>query len=133
MIKITNKTHYALRFLIHVAEIYPTGHLSIAEVASKENISEKFLDYANEVKQKLAQNLFRVDMDNRNETLNKKLVDARFERIPYLIIIGEKEVTQNVVAVKNRDTQKQVVLDLATFIDLAKIENIQRSLILSIG
>ncbi|HPO66178.1 MAG TPA: Rrf2 family transcriptional regulator [Bacteroidales bacterium] len=44
MIKITNKTHYALRFLIHVAEIYPTGHLSIAEVASKENISEKFLE-----------------------------------------------------------------------------------------
>lgn len=44
MIKITNKTHYALRFLIHVAEVYPGGHLSIAEVASKENISEKFLE-----------------------------------------------------------------------------------------
>jgi len=44
MIKITNKTYYALRFLIHVAEVYPGGHLSIAEVASKENISEKFLE-----------------------------------------------------------------------------------------
>lgn len=44
MVKITNKSHYALRFLIHVAEIFPAGHLSIAEVASKENISEKFLE-----------------------------------------------------------------------------------------
>ncbi|MCX7985481.1 MAG: Rrf2 family transcriptional regulator [Bacteroidales bacterium] len=44
MIKITNKTHYALRFLIHLAAVYPTGHLSISEVASKESISEKFLE-----------------------------------------------------------------------------------------
>lgn len=44
MVKITNKTHYALRFLIHLAEVYPGGHLSIADIASKESISEKFLE-----------------------------------------------------------------------------------------
>ncbi len=44
MIKITNKTYYALKFLIHLSEAYPTQHLSVADVASKENISDKFLE-----------------------------------------------------------------------------------------
>lgn len=44
MIKITNKSLYALKFLINLTEVNPHGHLSVADIASRENISEKFLE-----------------------------------------------------------------------------------------
>ena len=44
----------------------------------------------------------RVEVDNRNETIGKKIREAQLEKVPYSLIIGEKEEAENLVAVRKR-------------------------------
>ena len=54
-------------------------------------ISDKFIDYAKEVKDALGKANIRTDIDERNETLQAKIRDATLQKIPYLVIVGAKE------------------------------------------
>ena len=65
-------------------------------------IAEKFNDYANKVKGALQEAGVRVEVDNRNETIGKKIREAQLEKVPYSLIIGEKEEAENLVAVRKR-------------------------------
>jgi threonyl-tRNA synthetase len=58
--------------------------------------------YANIVKESLESNSIRVIIDNRNETLNKRIRQAEIEKIPYLLIVGEREAGEQKVAVRKR-------------------------------
>lgn len=67
------------------------------------SINEKVLDYAGEVKKELIdQRDLRVELDDRNESLGKKIREAEMQKIPYLLIIGEKEKNARLVNVRER-------------------------------
>jgi threonyl-tRNA synthetase len=65
-------------------------------------ISDKFMDYAKEVLQKLKKADIRAGIDDRNEKIGKKIRDTELMKVPYMLVIGEKEVTENKVAIRRQ-------------------------------
>jgi threonyl-tRNA synthetase len=65
-------------------------------------ISDKFLDYAKEVEMALLQQGIRVEIDDRQEKIGKKIRDTELMKIPYMLIVGEKEVNEKVVSVRRQ-------------------------------
>lgn len=64
-------------------------------------ISDKFSAYANDVLLKLQKLDFRVQLDERNESIGKKIKEAQNQKIPYMLIIGQREVEKNTIAVRS--------------------------------
>jgi threonyl-tRNA synthetase len=73
-------------------------------------ISEKFENYAKKVSELLKNYDIRSQIDNRNEKTGKKIRDAEIDRIPYMLIVGEKEEAEGTVSVR-----KQSQGDLGSF------------------
>lgn len=65
-------------------------------------ISDKYLDKANEVKEQLFNAGIRVDLDDRAEKIGYKIREAQLQKIPYMLIVGEKEVESGTVSVRSR-------------------------------
>ena len=65
-------------------------------------VAEKFGEYAEQLKERLVERGIRVEVDNRNETIGKKIREAGLEKVPYTLIIGEKEIAEGSVAVRKR-------------------------------
>ncbi|MGZ5286715.1 MAG: threonine--tRNA ligase [Flavisolibacter sp.] len=65
-------------------------------------ISDKFGDYAKELLQKLKKADIRASIDDRNEKIGKKIRDTELMRVPYMLVIGEKEVNEKKVAVRKQ-------------------------------
>jgi threonyl-tRNA synthetase len=65
-------------------------------------ISDKFADYAGEVKNKLASNGIRVEIDDRSEKIGKKIREAELSRVPYMLVIGEKEMNEGRLSVRRQ-------------------------------
>ncbi|HNW38838.1 MAG TPA: threonine--tRNA ligase [Candidatus Omnitrophota bacterium] len=79
-------------------------------------IKETVLAYAQEVKTKLASRNIRVDMDLHNETLNKKIRNAEINKIPYCLILGDREAAQGTVSVRKKGSQDQGAAALEEFV-----------------
>ena len=82
-------------------------------------ISEKYNEAAYKVQKTLAENKIRSYLDDRDESMQAKIREAQLERIPYMLIIGEKELRTNSVSVRPRTGQDLGLLRLEEF--LAKI------------
>ena len=67
-------------------------------------IGDNQSEYANEVAKKLRREGLRVTVDERREKIGYKIREAQLEKIPYMLVIGEKEVEANAVAVRSRDS-----------------------------
>jgi threonyl-tRNA synthetase len=65
-------------------------------------ISEKFNDYAQKVSEFLNNSDIRGLVDDRNEKIGKKIRDAELAKVPFMLIVGEKESEQNEVSVRQR-------------------------------
>lgn len=92
-------------------------------------VSDKFLTYAEEVLAKLKLENIRVTLDDSKESLGKKIRDAKMEKTPYLLIIGEKEVTDQTITVEKRgSTEKGTPQELADFVETISTEIKNRSL-----
>ncbi len=65
-------------------------------------ISEKFLPYAKEVELELKKKDIRIETDDRNEKIGKKIRDAEMNKVPYMFIIGEKEMNERQVAMRKQ-------------------------------
>ena len=63
-------------------------------------VSDKYLDYAKEVAAKLEEDDVRLMIDDRNETLGRKIRDNQLKRVPYMLIVGEKEAQNGEVSVR---------------------------------
>ena len=63
-------------------------------------VSDKYLDYAREVAVRLEDADIRIEIDDRNETLGRKIRDNQLKRIPYMLIVGEKEAENGEVSVR---------------------------------
>lgn len=70
-------------------------------------VSDKFMGYAKQVAAELDAKGIRVEVDERNEKLGYKIREARIEKVPYMLIVGEKEQEQNLVSVRKRDEQAE--------------------------
>ncbi len=67
-------------------------------------ISENFMEYAESIYKKLKQlGKFRVSIDSKNEKIGKKIREAQLNKIPYMLILGQKEVEDNTISVRSRD------------------------------
>jgi threonyl-tRNA synthetase len=65
-------------------------------------ISEKFNDYAHKIQQYFNENNVRVEIDERNEKIGRKVRDNELQRIPYMLVVGEKEEANGEVAVRKQ-------------------------------
>lgn len=66
-------------------------------------VSDKYLSYANEIMKVLKEAGIRVEADTRNEKLGYKIREAQMDKVPYMIIAGEKEQANNTISVRQRD------------------------------
>ncbi len=80
-------------------------------------ISEKFADYANKVSDELDKAGIRVETDHRAEKIGYKIREARNERIPYIIVVGEKDETANKVSLRSRANGEEGQVDLKDVIE----------------
>ncbi|MDO5014664.1 MAG: threonine--tRNA ligase [Clostridia bacterium] len=91
-------------------------------------ISDKFLDYANKVKAKLDENGLRTTVDTRNEKIGYKIRQAKQEKLPYMLIVGEKEETSDTVSVRHRTKDDIGSMSIQDFITSCK-EDIETKVI----
>jgi threonyl-tRNA synthetase len=85
-------------------------------------ISERHEDYAASVRDKLASIGLRVEMDARNEKIGYRIREAQLNKIPYMLVLGDKEVESGVVAVRSRSEGDQGAVSIDSFIDMIKAE-----------
>ncbi len=78
-------------------------------------ISEKFNDYAYEVKRQLEDADIRVSVDDRNEKIGRKIRDNELKRIPYMLIVGEKEQENGEVSVRKQGEGDKGSVKIANF------------------
>ena len=82
-------------------------------------VNEKYhLDYAKEVYEELKELGFRVELDDRNEKLSYKTREAIVKKLPYLVILGQKEVDDNSISYRRSGSEETVTLSRKEFIKL---------------
>ena len=80
-------------------------------------ISDKYAEYAEEVKQELARNGVDVTVDHRSEKIGFKIRDARLNRLPYMLVVGEKEASDRTVSVRSRYAGDEGIEAVDSFVD----------------
>jgi threonyl-tRNA synthetase len=85
-------------------------------------ISDKFIDYAKGVADKLRNSDIRAEVDDRNEKIGKKIRDTELARVPYMLIIGEKEMQDNLVSVRRQGKGDSGSQSLESMIEMLRTE-----------
>ncbi|HJO56857.1 MAG TPA: threonine--tRNA ligase, partial [Nitrospinaceae bacterium] len=80
-------------------------------------ITDQHQEYADEVAKKLTNNGFRVEKDLRNEKIGFKIREAQLQKIPYMIVLGEKEAEAKTLAVRKRRSKETRTINIDTFIE----------------
>ena len=91
-------------------------------------LSDKYNDYAEKVTKALKDKGIRVETDYRTEKIGYKIREARLERTPYILVVGEKEAANNEVSVRSRKNDDEGAMDLNTFVDriVSEVANKER-------
>ena len=85
-------------------------------------ITDNQQEYAYKIKEELQKNEIRVEVDDRNEKTGYKIREAQLQKIPYMLIVGEKEVESNTVAIRSREEGDIGTKDIKDFIEMIKKE-----------
>jgi threonyl-tRNA synthetase len=85
-------------------------------------VSDKFVEYAYQVKQQLEGEDLRGIVDDRNETIGRKIRDNELKRIPFLLIVGEKELEAGTVAVRKQGEGDQGALSIGDFVKMVQAQ-----------
>ena len=109
--------HYAGKFPVWLAPV----QVKILPV------SDKSLDYALEVEKALKEQGIRVETDSRNEKIGYKIREAQMEKVPYMLIIGDKEKEEKTVSVRMREKGDVGAMALADFAARVKKENDEKT------
>jgi len=80
-------------------------------------IADRHLEYARKVAADMKAEGMRVEVDERSERLPAKIRDAQMEKVPYMLVVGDKEIENNQVAVRSRLGGQQEVMELKAFQD----------------
>jgi threonyl-tRNA synthetase len=103
--------HYAGAFPVWLAPVQ-------AKVLS---ITDNQLDYAKSVRDRLLAEGIRAELDSRSEKIGFKIREAAIEKVPYILVVGDKEVQQNMVSVRERGGKDLGTMSLDEFMDSMKI------------
>ena len=82
-------------------------------------IADRHVDFAYEVAQQLKTNGIRVEVDDSNDRMNAKIRDAQLLKIPYMLVIGDKEVEAGQVALRMRNGENPGAMPVDEFIQFA--------------
>lgn len=86
-------------------------------------ISENFMEYAESVYERLKQlGKFRVSIDSKNEKIGKKIREAQLNKVPYMLVLGQKEVEDNAISVRSRDKGDLGSMSINKFIEKLNTE-----------
>ncbi|HXY61836.1 MAG TPA: threonine--tRNA ligase, partial [Nitrospirota bacterium] len=102
--------HYAGAFPVWLAPVQ-------AKVIS---ITDKQFEYARAMREQLLAAAIRVELDTRSEKIGFKIREAAMEKVPYILVVGDKEVQQGTVAVRERGGKDLGIMKIAEFIDAIK-------------
>ncbi len=82
-------------------------------------VADRHLDYVYEIKKVLESNGMRVEIDSRSEKIGYKIREAQLEKVPYMFIIGDKDIEANTVSVRHRKNGDLGAMKLDEFVDKA--------------
>lgn len=85
-------------------------------------ISEKYMDYAHKIQNILGEKDIRIIIDDRNEKTGRKIRDAETKKIPFMLIVGEKEEQEGTVAVRRHGNVDEGTMAINAFADLIQNE-----------
>ncbi|MEE1013054.1 MAG: threonine--tRNA ligase [Clostridia bacterium] len=85
-------------------------------------ISEHYMEYADQVAKQLKDAGIRVEVDTRNEKIGYKIREAQLEKVPYMLIVGEKEQAEGAVAVRSRKEGDKGAMKLDDFLAAIQVE-----------
>ena len=85
-------------------------------------VADRHLDYVYEIKKQLEAEGFRVEVDSRSEKIGYKIREAQLEKVPYMFIVGDKDIEAGTVSVRHRKEGDLGAMQLSDFIALAKEE-----------
>jgi len=91
-------------------------------------IADRHLEYARTVQQALAARGLRVEVDERVEKIGYKIREAQLQKVPYMLVLGDREVAEGAVSVRNRSKGDLGARPLAEFVEAAAGEAARREL-----
>ncbi len=91
-------------------------------------VSDKSLDYAKSVIDALKKAKIRCELDDKDEKIGYKIRQAQMEKVPFMLVLGEKEAEEGKISIRDRDGQQKNGFDLNEFIDAVKKVDEARSL-----
>lgn len=91
-------------------------------------IADKYKEYAQKVMAALEEEDIRVELDDRNEKIGYKIREAQLEKVPYMLIVGEKEAESKMISVRSRDRGELGSQNLEDFIEVVRKEVKDKSL-----
>ncbi len=104
----------------HYAGAFPTWLAPVQAVVM--NITDGQTDYAKEIEKELKDNGIRVEGDYRNEKLGFKIREAQLQKVPYMLVIGDREMSEGVVSPRARSGKPMSPMTARAFADLVKDE-----------
>jgi threonyl-tRNA synthetase len=84
-------------------------------------VADAFIPYAEQVKKELKSAKFRVSIDEGNDSFSKKIRNAEVQKVPYILIIGEKEEKAGSVSVREFKTKEQYELSTQEFVEKIRV------------
>ncbi len=81
-------------------------------------IADRHQEYADSVRTKLDSGGYRVEVDSRNERMNQKIRTAQLQKVPYMLVVGDREAEAGAVAVRQRDGEDLGAMPVAGFLEL---------------
>jgi len=118
---VTGSTERFLGVLIeHFAGAFPVWLAPVQAVLIP--IADRHVDYARQLASSLGELGLRVTVDDRGERMNAKIRDAQNQKIPYMLVVGDKEMENHQVALRLRSGENPGAVDLSTFIERWKKE-----------
>lgn len=91
-------------------------------------VAEPFIDYANQIATDMKSQWIRASVDTSDDSFSKKIRNAEVEKIPYIIIVGEKEESTKTLSIREFRSKKQYEIGLTEFVDKCLVEIKNRSL-----
>jgi len=110
----------------HFAGVFPLW-LSPVQVKILPISTDKHLDFSKEIFEKLQKLDIRVKLDESNESLSKKIRNAKIEKVPYLIVIGDKEKNSKTLTVEGRNNEKIENITTEKFLEKIKKEILEKN------
>ena len=111
--------------LEHNAGAFPTWLAPVQAIVIP--IADRHVDYAREVQNQLHAAGLRTDVDDRNERMNAKIRDAQVQKIPYMLVVGDREAESGAVAVRLRENSENLgAMAVEEFLKRAKEEIAER-------